>query len=319
MIPFPQKLVQANILVHTAFLEGVESFKAGIDLVWEFKTTTVMAPGRKEVAFGFLAEMPLFREWIGDRKADSLAMRSHSVTVKDFERTVKVSRDDIKYDNVGFMAPMIASYGAAAARFPSDLINDFQNAGTSKTCFDGQPFYDASHPKGLDGTGATFANTFTSSPLTPSNLWTQYEVMTALSDANGKRFGVRPTVLEYGPGLGKQVRDCLESEIMGLAVSSGGVFGGTSSVVGAAGVSNPARGLLTPMYNPDLTAGTWYLHDTRVMKPFMYVVETPPTGLVTRDRPDDPSVWNNKEFLYGAEATAAATCTLPHISQRNAV
>jgi len=84
-------------------------------------------------------------------------------------------------------------------------------------------------------------------------------------------------------------------------------------------VSNHALGLVQPIYNPDLTTGEWFLHDTRIMKPFIYMVETPPSGLITRDDPRDPHVWNNKEYLHGAEATVAASCTLPHLSQRNTV
>ena len=52
------------------------------------------------------------------------------------------------------------------------------------------------------------------------------------------------------------------------------------------------------------------------MKPFMYVVETPPTGLISRVNPEDPHVWSFKEFLYGAEATAVGGYTLPHLSTR---
>lgn len=319
MTPFAAKLIQTNLGVHTAFLEGVESLKMGIDLVYEFKTATVSKPGTKETVMGFLAEMPLFRKWTGDRKANSLATGYHSIVVEDFECTFKISRDDIKYDNLGLLKPAIAGYGIAQRRFPSDLVNDFQKNGKTNKCFDGQNFYDTSHPKGLDGTGGTFQNLFTTKPLTAANLWTQWEYMTQITDANGKRFGVRPNVLEYGPGLGQQVRETLSAEFIARAMSSTGVKDAVTSVVAATSESNTAMGLVTPQYNPDLETGVWYLHDTRIMKPFLYMIETPPTGLITRDRLDDPHVWNNKEFLYGAEATAAATCTLPHLSQRNEV
>lgn len=319
MTPFAAKLIQANLGVHTAFQEGVESLKQGIDLVWEFKTSTVSKPGTKETVMGFLAEMPLFKRWTGERQHKSVAVGSHTVVVEDFEVSFKLQRDDIKYDRLGLLKPTIAGYGIAQQRFPSDLVNDFQNAGKTKKCFDGQNFYDSSHPKGLDGTGGTFTNLNTATPLTPANLWAKYEYMTQITDGNGKRFGIRPNILEYGPGLAEAVRFALSAEEIGIAVSSAGAFGGTSSVVGATAVSNTAMGLVTPQYNPDLETGVWYLHDTRIMKPFLYMIETPPTGLITRDRLDDPHVWNFKEFLYGAEATAAATCTLPHLSQRNEV
>lgn len=319
MTPFADKLIQANFAFNTAFLEGVESLKKGIDLVWEFKTSTVYMPGTQTTVFGFLAEMPLFRQWDGERRAKPLAVGSHSITVRDFEFTFKVSRDDIKYDKYGVLAPSIRGYGIAQERFPSDMVNDAQNAGTSIKCFDGQNFYDTTHPCGLNGKGATFQNRFTGTDLTAHNIWVQYEYMTQITDANGKRFGIRPDTLEYGPGLGEKARIALQAEFIAKNVTNAGALDGTSNVVGVTGVSNPAVGLVKPVYNPDLTTGTWYLHDTRFMKPWLYMVETPPSGLVIRDDLRDQHVWNNKEFLYGGEATAAISPTLPHLSQRNEV
>ncbi len=315
MTPFADKLVQANLGIHTAFLEGVEALKDGIDLVWDFKTQVVSMPGTQETVMGFLAEMPLFREWVGDRRAQPLAVGYHSIKVKDFEVTFKVSRDDIKYDRTGLLAPRVRGYGIAQKRFAADLINDFQNNGKTKKCFDGQNFYDSAHPKGLNGTGGTFANLFTTMDLTAANVWQQYEVMTQLTDANGKRMGIRPNVLEFGPGLGLKARTALNAEFIAQNLKN---VAGTENVASAA-VTNVAVGLVQPIYNPDLTTGVWYLHDTRIFKPFLFMQETPPTGLITRDDLRDPHVWAFKEFLYGAEATAAPTCTLPHLSQRNEV
>jgi len=315
MIPFADKLNQVNLGFHTAFLTGVESIKGGIDLVWEFKTSQVSMPGTLETVMGFLNEMPLFREWVGERRAMPLSVGMHSIKVKPYEWTVKVDRDDIKFDKCGLLAPAMGAYGVAQARLPSDLINDFQNNGHTLKCFDGQNFYDASHPRGFSGKGGTYQNRFTTKDLTPDNLWAQYEYMTQLVDSNGKRLGIRPNILEYGPGLGQKARVALSAEFIAQAQKN---VAGTENV-GAAGVSNTALGLVQPQYNPDLTTGVWYLHDTRLMKPFLYMIETAPSGLVTRTNLDDPHVWQHKEFLWGGEAYVGATCTMPMLSQRNEV
>ncbi len=318
-VPFQDLLNQVNLEFTTEFLTGVESIKQGIDLVWEFKTKTVNKPGTLTTVMGFLNEMPLFRQWDGERRAVPMSVGSHSITVKPYEWTVKVGRDDIKFDKQGILSYGMSGYGIAQQRLPSDLINDFQNAGTSKKCFNGQNFYDSSQPNGFNGRGGTFQNRFTSMDLTPQNLWTQYEYMTQLVDGNGKRMGIRPNILEFGPGMINKARTALTAEFIGKAVSNAGVFDAVSGVVGAAAVSNTAMGLVQPQYNPDLTTGMWYLHDTRFMKPFLYMVEQAPTGLITRQNLDDPSVWSNKEFLWGSDAYVAATCTIPQPSQRNEV
>lgn len=318
MVPFQQRLLDANLVFSTAFLEGVEAVKEGIDLAWEFKTQKVSMPGTEEVVFGFLAEMPLFRKWVGERQPKRLSTGEYSVKQGDWEFSYAVKRNDIKYDKTGILATHFRSAGVAQKRFPCDLITQLQTDGKTATCFDGQFFYDTDHPVGFNGVGATtFQNLWTGMALTIANITTRYQYMAQLKDANGKRMGIRPNVLEYGPGQIAAVRLALSAEIIGQAVSSAGAFGGTSGVVGAASISNVAmKGLLEPVLNPDLEDGVWYLHDTRVMKPFMYVEETAPTGLISRVDPTDPHVWDQKEFLYGAEATAVGAYTLPHLSAR---
>ncbi len=76
-------------------------------------------------------------------------------------------------------------------------------------------------------------------------------------------------------------------------------------------------GLVQPFMNPNLPAGQWYLHDTRMMMPFLLGEEEAPTGLEMRVDPTDPHVWDMDEFLFGARARAGAGYALPHLSQRN--
>jgi phage major head subunit gpT-like protein len=317
MVPMADKLIQANLVFSTAFQEGVNSLKESIDITYTDKARVVSLPGTEEAVFGFLAEMPLFRKWIGEREPKRLRTGSYSIKVDDYEFSYEVGRNDIKFDKIGLLADAFRGGGVASKRFYEDNVNSIQDNAKTLICFDGQYFYDTDHPEGLDGSGSTFQNLWTSMAFTAANVATRYAYMAKLKDANGKRMGIRPNVIEFGPDHILDIREILEAEIVGQAVSSTGVFGGTTSVVGAASKSNMGvRGLLTPLLNNDLPAGVWYLHDTRVMKPFIILEETPPTGLITRDDPRDPHVWNNKAFLYGADATAGFGVGLPHLSVR---
>jgi phage major head subunit gpT-like protein len=199
--------------------------------------------------------------------------------------------------------------GAAQRRWEEDLINDAKKNGKTNLCFDGIPYYNASHPQGLNGQNGTFGNLFTSTALTVANITTRFQYMTQIQDANGRKMGIRPNVLEYGPGDLGNVRVALEAELIGIAVSG--------SPGGAASQSNvQVRGLLKPVLNPELENGVWYLHDTRIIKPFILQQETSPTGLEMRFNPEDPHVWDFNEFLFGARATGAGGYTLPHLSAR---
>jgi phage major head subunit gpT-like protein len=203
--------------------------------------------------------------------------------------------------------------GIAGRRFHEDNVNLLQKNGKTTICVDGQYFYDTDHPNGLNqnGTG-TFQNLWTGMTLNAPNLQTRYQYMTQLKDANGKRMGIRPNILEYGPDHFIDVPVLLEAPIIAAA--------GTTATSNA-GISNPllvaaARLGLTPVLNNDLEAGVWYLHDTRVMKPFIIAEETPPMGMQMRVDPLDPSVWEHREFLFGSEATAGYGPGLPHLSTR---
>lgn len=308
-VPFSQALINAEVKYDAAFAEGVESLRDNVEIVWPTKAQKISAPGTETVVLGLLAEMPLFRKWTGDRETKRLNVASFSVTVDDYEFSYGVHRNVIKYDRFGLVEPHMRAAGVAQRRFPEDLVNAAQAAGKTALCFDGLPFYSASHPQGLNGQNGTFSNLFTGQALTIANIIARYQYMTQIQDANGRKMGIRPNVLEYGPGDLGNVRIALEAELIGVAV--------TGTPGGAASQSNVAiRGLLTPVLNPELETGVWYLHDTRMMKPFVLIEESPPSGLEMRFNPEDPHVWNNNEFLFGARATAAASYLLPHLSAR---
>jgi phage major head subunit gpT-like protein len=318
MVPFQQKLLDAQLVFNTAFQTGVESLKEGVDLVWDFKTEVINQPGVEETVLGWLAEMPLFRKWIGEREPKRVTTGSFSVKVEDYEFSFAVGRNDIKFDKYGLLTPVFRGAGVAQKRFWPDLITAVQAAGKTSLCPDGQFFYDTDHPNGFGQlTTSTYQNLWTAMTLNVANVATRYAYMTNLIDGNGKKLGIRPNIIEYGPAQFAAIRTIFEADIISEAISSAGVFGGTSGVVGAAPRSNTAmRGLLTPIMNPELESGVWYLHDTRVMKPFILMNETAPTGLITRNDPMDPHVWDFKEFLFGSDATAAASYGMPQLSTR---
>ena len=253
--------------------------------------------------------MPLFKKWKGERTIKELSVASYSVTVDDYEYSYKLTRNDVKYDRFGLLTSHPKGAGVASRRFYEDAINLAQKNGKTTLCIDGQFFYDTDHPNGLNqnGTG-TFQNLWTSMTLNSANLQTRYAYMAQLKDANGVRMGIRPNVLEYGPDHFIDAPALLSLDIVAAAATTA-----TSN----AGISNVLKQLnITPLLNNDLEAGVWYLHDTRWMKPFIIAEETPPMGLQMRVDPLDPSVWNDREFLFGSEATAGFAYGLPQLSVR---
>lgn len=314
MIPMSTKLQNAKLLYSAAFQEGVDSLLSGVDITWDTKAQKIPTPGTEVSVFGFLSELPEFTKFTGETTYTRPSVGSYSIKVADYRWATSIGFNDIKFDRFGLFTGKFRSGGAASKRFYERNINDLQKHGKDATyglAFDGQYFYDVDHPPGFDGSGTVFSNLWTSMAFTSANIQTRYAYMCALADAKGNNLGIRPNIIEYGPGHVIDGPSILNMEIVALAAASS-----TSN----AGISNVMLWLksmgLTPMMNPNLEAGVWYLHDTRFMKPFIITEETPPTGVMAREDPLDPSVWDNREFLYKADATAGFGYGIPHCSVR---
>lgn len=312
MISMAQKLINAKLLYQTDFQAGIDALITGIDITWDQKAQKIPTPGTETSVFGFLAEMPEFTKFTGETNYVRPKTGSYQITVQDYRWATSIGFNDIKYDRFGLFSGTFRSGGAASKRFYERNVSLLQKHGKDATyglAFDGQYFYDTDHPVGLDGSGTTFSNLHTSMAFTKANIKTRYEYMVALQDAKGNSLGVRPNILEYGPGQMLDAVDILQSSIIASAA-------GTASVSNAA-MQYLAQMGVTPIMNPNLgETGVWYLHDTRFMKPFIITEETPPTGVMAREDPMDPSVWENREFLYKADATAGFGYGIPHCSVR---
>ncbi len=125
----------------TAFQGGF----SGVSPMYE-RVATVVNSTTAENEYGWLGQMPRFREWIGDRHVNSLKTHGYSIKNKPFEQTVGVDRDAIEDDNIGVYTPLFSELGRSAASFPDELVFPFLKAGFATTCYDGQYFFDTDHP-----------------------------------------------------------------------------------------------------------------------------------------------------------------------------
>lgn len=126
----------------------------GVKPVWQ-QIATLVPSSNKVENYGWLAEFPRLREWVGDRQIKSIAASGYQITNKKFEASVGVQKDDIEDDTYGVMAPLFQEMGYAAATHPDELVFALLAAGFATACFDGQYFFDTDHPVG-DGVVSNF-------------------------------------------------------------------------------------------------------------------------------------------------------------------
>jgi phage major head subunit gpT-like protein len=119
----------------------------GVSPTWPEIATAITSTARTE-KYGWLGQWPKLREWVGDRQVKNLETHDYSIKNKDFEVTVAVDRNDVEDDQYGIYTPMMAEMGRAAATHPDELVYGLLLEGFTKSCYDGQPFFDADHPVG---------------------------------------------------------------------------------------------------------------------------------------------------------------------------
>lgn len=287
-----------------------------IPVTWDQKAERVDTPGIEINVYGWIAEMPRFRKWIGARLAKRLAARTHQIRNEPYEFSYAIGRDDIKYDRFGMFSGHFTRAGVAARLWYDQMLSAVQLVGHTTKCYDGQFFYDTDHPRDPDDPGSpTFPNLFTARLPTPENIAYVYGQMAATKDADGQPLKAVPNVIEFGPGLRDKVMAALNADIIAQVIRNQA----NNDNVAAASVTNNLKslaGLITPLLNDELPDTVWFMHHTKIMKPFIVQVETPPSGLESRVNLEDPHVWDNNEFLFGSRATGGAGYGLPHLSAR---
>lgn len=111
-----------------------------------------------ENVYDWLAANFSIREWLGDRVMQNLSLYDYTVRNKDFEGTVKVSRNRIEDDQFGSYSKVFEQMGQSVTQFPDKLLYGVMKAGFNTNCYDGQYFFDVDHPVGLPGKEVSVSN-----------------------------------------------------------------------------------------------------------------------------------------------------------------
>ncbi len=138
----------------TGFKKDFQSALGETTSDFEKIATTINSTAASNI-YGWLGQMPGFREWIGERVIKAMKAHGYTITNKKFEMSVGVSREDIEDDNIGIYSPMMSEMGRASKAQPDELVFSLLKAADSIACYDGQYFFDNDHPiyANNDGTG----------------------------------------------------------------------------------------------------------------------------------------------------------------------
>lgn len=307
MLLTPANLAFVFYGLDTRFKQGLQKAEP-----WSEKIATTVPSTTEENRYAWVGAIPKMREWIGERQLRNLEARGYVLPNKDYEASLEIPRNKIEDDQFGIYGNSAEGLGWAAKVWPDDLVIAALKAGTTALCFDGQPFFNASHPvKFGDSSMGTFSNNLTGTALTAPNFAAARAAMMAYKDENGDALRINPRLLVVPPALEATARQILQAE----NIAPAGAFGQNA----AGGFQTNVMKGTADLHVAQELAGqdtTWYLMDvSKPIKPLVFQKRKDPQFASLTD-PTAENVFKRKTFIYGVDARGNAGYTLPHLCLR---
>jgi phage major head subunit gpT-like protein len=148
---------------------------------------------QKVQQYRWLGMAPAFRQWIGGRHTKGLRSDTTSLTNLKFEATLGFEVDDLNRDNWGQCEERITDMANRTVEHWEMLGTGCLALGDTAPCYDGQPFFSASHEEGKSGTQTNLLTALEVPALnvgTPTNP-TAEELSKAIIGCIGHQYGLK--------------------------------------------------------------------------------------------------------------------------------
>ena len=284
----------------TRFSEAQEAARARAfpnDLVPE-DIAVSFAGGGSATQHSWLEQLHGIHEWVGERVLNNARLGKLTVVNRDFENTVKVSRNEIEDDQYGVYAPLIGMMGADAENLWRKLAVEAV-LGNGEWA-DGNPFFCAGRALGqsaiTNAVTASLSKAAVEAAVAAMRAWTLY---------GGEPGEVRPDVLLVGPSLEASAKQICEAEL---------VSDGTTTVSNV----SPARALKVRVCQSLIGshANEWYVFGDKNGVKAVGIQKRKLPELTRMDRDTDANVFLTNDFLYGVHARGEGFLTLPFLAYK---
>jgi phage major head subunit gpT-like protein len=291
-------IVAAEQVFRTIFNQALQAF-AGMNAWTRLASlaTEIPSTGPQEV-YRWLADLPVFEEWLGDLNVDDLAEAAYTLANKHFAKGVGVDEDELADDKLGLIVSRIQMLAVRYLQHVGQQIEALVLNGTTGLAFDGVAFFsDVSGARLIDnlGAGTISAGTPTAAQI-EADIDTARMTVMQFKDSKGVAIGLMPMVFCGHPKMERLFRTVM--------TSSGDPAGAH------AGVSNPVRDMIRdyiPLPNAtDLNDIYAFVVDMPI-KPFIYQNRQ---GL-NQELVRQPL---NRKLIFKADYRAGYGYSLPHLA-----
>ena len=201
--------------------------------------------------YGWLGNVANLEEWVDSRQLKGVRDYDYSIPNKHYEGTLQVDRDDIEDDQYGAIKVRIQDLSIKAKQHPRQLFFAQLNNAETELCFDGSPFYSATHKYFADDVAQSNLHTGTKAGSLPTSaeLAADFELACAkiaeLKDDTGEPFN--------------------EGELSFKVIASPQLKGTLARVFTADlldNSTNTLKGAAETMTSPKLSGADWYIVET---------------------------------------------------------
>lgn len=238
--------------------------------------------------YPFVVDSGAVREFVGERKINTLEMGSFELTNLDYELTYGIRRSDLEDDLTGTFLRKVRQGAEKFAKHPDRLLARLISA--NPTCMDGAPLFSATHQRNpANPDGSTYTNIYAGKPLTVENAAAVRAKVRSLLGPDGEPLAPEPRTLLVPPSLEQQAREVATARY-------------APSAAGTAIRENVMAGSYDVIVMPHLEAidaTGWYLCDlTGSEKPFVFQKRRD-LEFVSLFDPKDPEVFKRNELVWG--------------------
>ena len=288
-----------SALVQTIFLDALTK-QTG---VYQSLATVVPSTLPSE-DYAWLSQVPVMREFVDERKINSLGEYGFTLRNRKWESTIGFQREVLEDDQTGSVRVRVNQLVEQAYAHYDKLVMDLVATGTAGVAYDGAAFYSAAHLVN----GANISNVGTG-VLNAANLQAAISQMMRVPLDNGEPAMVKPTHLLVPPELLWTAQTLIHSAMS------------PDITAGAVNAANPLYNALIPISSPRLPTTTeWHLFDcSRSVRPFVLQQRVLPE-LKALDGTDGQSEsdFMRDELLYGVRARHNAGYGLWQFAYRSA-
>ena len=260
-------------LVAPEELEGVRSI------------ANVVTSTKRIEQYNWLVRLGKVREWIGPRVLNRFKAYGFTIENKKWEDSVEVEIDDITDDQLGQYVPQIQNMATEANQHYPRLITAILETGFLNEAYDGQPFFDESHPVG--GRNITLVSNKGTLRLSHAGLTEAFENLHNLRDDRGEPLGIQYDTLFVHPSKRLLVQELIEAEYI--------IKGGTMQAYNRTRNIVPRVVYLPFLSDPE----KWFLADTsKPIKPLILQIRERPIWQAVTNL-NDSQVFDTDKFKFG--------------------